>query len=492
MPQTAFCGVDENNVYTGHSDKFEQGLFIAPIPELKENSKAIWTGRSWKIVKTNMDLSSSVTSAPDTELNKKTYLIDDQLEIKLSSHDNSDNNFFLDKFTTEKKLLDVEIIKLIENNQKVPTEWSDYSDKLFTYIQYLENHLVFMDRCEEEIYSEQSLSEVNDYRKTNFSLIGDFLKTIVVFDTEKAKELCYEQSDFELMKKYSDFYISNKGQALKSDQTIVYNTKDHRIVNLSLDNKIIEKNIEEGVFRKILVSELLPITDREPSIESGISSLSTLSHENDNEIEVPEEQFYYDAFPDIFERLDLHKLCVRYYEYYDEKYKAPEPLIEENDEPESLEIVAAHQKATRNSRLKSNWFRECFVRFSFRKDDYQEALERYQKLTGKTTFTTSESGIQHDLVKLLSDEVLLVDIMPSYVLELSDSELNAMESIEIKFDYARVFQGYQDIFDLIDSVKVEQNIIDIDELEKEQAKIPEGMQPHMLKGPATLYETDLK
>jgi hypothetical protein len=132
------------------------------------------------------------------------------------------------------------------------------------------------------------------------------------------------------------------------------------------------------------------------------------------------------------------------------------------------------------------------VRFDFQKDDYQKDLERYQRLTGKTTFQFTTNGIEYDLSKLLSNEILLINLIPTYILALVEDEINQPTNYRIETDYSRVFEGYQDISDLIENVRLEQIIDNIEELEKEQAKIPEGIQPHMLKGPATLYDFDLE
>jgi hypothetical protein len=163
---------------------------------------------------------------------------------------------------------------------------------------------------------------------------------------------------------------------------------------------------------------------------------------------------------------------------------------DEENVPESINEDEA--RALRNSQLKNRFFEECFVRFDFQKDDYQKDLERYQRLTGKTTFQFTTNGIEYDLSKLLSNEILLINLIPTYILALVEDEINQPTNYRIETDYSRVFEGYQDISDLIENVRLEQIIDNIEELEKEQAKIPEGIQPHMLKGPATLYDFDLE
>lgn len=491
MAKTAFCRINENNEYVAHSDKFEKGLFIAPIPELKANTKAIWTGKSWKIVKTNMNYSSEILTDEQGETNKSIYITKNDEKVELSSYDNTENGFFVNKFTTEKQLLDVEIIKLIENNKEVPTEWSDYSNKLDTYIQYLETHLVHIEDCEVKEYHKNDLEELNNYTKTNFNILDQFLTPVVVIDTEKAKELlCLDQNDFNILSKYNDeFTLPRYTNTRVHEEFIIYNTKDYRIVNSALDKKLIDKNIEDGIFRRIRINELLSITDEDID-NINLPILSDLTSDDNNSV-VSEDEYYYDAHPEYFKRLDLYKLCVRYYEYYEEKYNEfIEPLITE--EPIDGEIDPKHLEDLRNSRLRNNFLRECFVRFNFRKNDYQKDLERYQRITGKTTFRIGLSDTQHDLPKILSDEELLANIAPSFILSFSTQELSQPDTYTIVIDYSKVFEGYQDIFDLIDNAKVNQSIIDIEELEKEQAKIPEGIQPHMLKGPATLYETDRK
>jgi len=497
MAKTAFCRINENNEYVAHTDKFEEGLFIAPIPVLKQNSKAIWTGRSWKIVKGNINYSSEDIVSSIAETDQLLYVTGEQ-QVELSSYDNADNNFFLDKFTTEKQLLDVEIIKLIENNQKVPTEWSDYSNKLNSYIQYLDNHLVFTEECEEFKYTEDVIKSTNDFKETNFNSIGQFLKRIVVWDSEKAQELlCLNSNDINLMSKYKDDYITQN--IIDTESVIVYNIKDHRIVNLDVDQRLIEKNIEDGVFRSITIRHIPPITDKELSHDELVNHLDIITNGEIDDLSdeiVFKDTFYYDAYPEFYERLDLYKLCIQYYEYYEEKYKEivisspAEPVEDEENVPESINEDEA--RALRNSQLKNRFFEECFVRFDFQKDDYQKDLERYQRLTGKTTFQFTTNGIEYDLSKLLSNEILLINLIPTYILALVEDEINQPTNYRIETDYSRVFEGYQDISDLIENVRLEQIIDNIEELEKEQAKIPEGIQPHMLKGPATLYDFDLE
>ena len=88
----------------------------------------------------------------------------------------------------------------------------------------------------------------------------------------------------------------------------------------------------------------------------------------------------------------------------------------------------------------------------------------------------------------MKEELLVYNEVPSYILMIMNGVFSEPQNQIEEENFSILFEGYQEIESLIAQSKS----TEIEQLEKEQAKIPEGIQPHMLKGPATLYETDRK
>ncbi len=91
-------------------------------------------------------------------------------------------------------------------------------------------------------------------------------------------------------------------------------------------------------------------------------------------------------------------------------------------------------------------------------------------------------------MKFLKEELLVYNEIPTYILMIMNNVYDEPQNQIDEENFSILFEGYQDI----ESVIAKSKSAEIEKLEKEQAKIPARIQPHMLKGPSTLYETDRK
>ena len=479
---TAYCSIDENNIYVGHSEVPSPGSFIAPIPQLKENAQAVWTGRSWKIQKKNINYKSTSIAKVEEE----------QIFSTNDEFIDSDSAFFIDRLEKDKQLLDVEIIKKIENNKKVPKKWSEYSKKLNSFIEYSKNNNLNFSEILERVYVDETRELEEIYKTSNYDS-EDFIMTPIVFDEIQAKKLfTLEKNDLEIVKKYKDAFLEKHkvknpdgGEDIRTNtrpETIFYNKKDLRIVDQNAvgDREKLLSLTEEGVIAKFEMVPMLPLDvinaqqrnegdDPDNELQDPIRML-----EEKSEFEIP----YCESNPEVYKNLDLYQLCVRYHNHFNQLYPEPEAPSEQSeiDEEEPIRDIV----------LKEEFLSRCFRDFNFHKESYEEELKEYIEITGKDTFDFL--GQKIELIKFLKEELLVYNEVPSYILMIMNGVFSEPQNQIEEENFSILFEGYQEIESLIAQSKS----TEIEQLEKEQAKIPEGIQPHMLKGPATLYETDRK
>ena len=491
---TAYCLIDENNVYVGHSDVPSPGSFVAPVPKLKENAQAVWTGRSWKIQKKNINYKS--TSIVEVE-EVQSFSASNEFE-------HSDSAFFIDKFEKEKQLLDVEIIKKIENNKKVPKKWNEYSKKLESFIEYSKNNSIDFNEILERVYVDETRELEETFKTSNYES-GVFIMTLNFFDETEAKKIfTLEKNDLEILKKYKDAFLERRrvrspDDAVANDISgftiegntraveIFYNKKDLRIVDQNAvdDREKLLSLTEDGIIARTVISPMIPLeiinTQQRNEGDNTDNELPDpiLIHEAKSEFEIP----YCESNAEVYKNLDLHQLCVRYYEHFNQLYpdqEAPEPTESPEIDTDELQEQAA------NSALKEEFLSRCYQNYNFHKESYEEEFEEYVKLTGEETYNFL--GQEIEIMKFLKEELLVYNEIPTYILMIMNNVYDEPQNQIDEENFSILFEGYQDI----ESVIAKSKSAEIEKLEKEPAKIPARIQPHMLKGPSTLYETDRK
>lgn len=529
--RAAYCRIDKDNYYIGHTDKYEYGLFFAPIPILKEGSKALWTGRAWKIVR------SITRPSVETEtLSASTITEDsDSLYIQSGEFDNSDSAELIHLFTKEKDELDIEILKVIEKNENVPEEWLEYTKKLKSYILYCQTNAVHYEQITEvsEIRPEllnsgldPELVEINLAREkqmeTSNFISNEFMISLSYIHEENVKEHLTEEEQT-LFYKYAPEILSNN-MGISSHfarynkdnpDEFVYagNNDDFGDLLINIENttrmysELSESELDD--FYGKLQSNQDEIEEKiidafknhfsEKIVTSKVSSMPSRTTSNvpmqANLLEHDETPPVRDAvnpyirsfqFEDMLLYVELEnplssplydinkmffEACKKDNKSYRQAASQTSFTDTELEPPEDGDIDPDQQSVIEVHESNQSFIEvsQLIKHTTLRKEHVEEFLADYHKYIKSYDYKYVNSIISLD--RYLRDETLFYETHPELCSGL------AWEEIKVR-NFEILFPGYQPIKELTSKYLETPELIR--SLDKEQEQIPDGLQPHMI------------
>lgn len=529
--RAAYCRIDKDNYYIGHTDKYEYGLFFAPIPILKEGSKALWTGRAWKIVRSITRSSVETETLPASSITEDS----DSLYVQSEEFDNSDSAELIHLFTKEKNELDIEILKVIEKNEKVPEEWLEYTKKLKSYILYCQTNAVHYEQITEvseirpELLNSGLDSELIDNNlarekqlKTSNFINNEFLFSLMYIDEENVKEHLTEEEQTIFYKYAPEILANNMTYSPQfarynkdNPDEFVYagNNNDFRELLINIKNttrmysEVSESEIDD-FFDKLqsnqdeIEQKIIDAFKNHFSEKIVSSKVSTMSSRTTSNVPIPAGLLEHDETPPTRDAVNPYIRSFQFEDmllYFELENPLSSPLYDINkmffdackkdnksyrqaasqisfidtelEPPEDGDIDPDQQSVVEVPESNQSFIEvsKLIKHTTLSKGHVEEFLADYHKYIKSYDYKYINSIIALD--RYLRDETLFYETHP----ELCTNE--DWEEVKVR-NFEILFPGYQPIKVLTSKYLETPELIR--SLDKEQEQIPDGLQPHMI------------
>jgi hypothetical protein len=203
------CAIDSNKKFLGvvtdtNFLRISQNIVQAKEPRLTKEQEAFWNGKGWSIQKI---VRQKIEPIPSLIVEKK-------LRIEDSFHNQNCIQFL----NTQLSVLNLAILKKIENNDKIPKKWNDYKKVLLKNIETSKNELISENDLLPELNKVNLFHELYEhYSTTNYYYNGQMIIDCG-YDIDYMNEvLDPNHSFFNLLKENSDifqFQLENPKSAL--------------------------------------------------------------------------------------------------------------------------------------------------------------------------------------------------------------------------------------------------------------------------------------